>query len=47
MKRFIEGANRSQYLLLPEILDDYIAKDNLARIIEAFIEKLDLAELRF
>ncbi|MCJ8341221.1 MAG: hypothetical protein MJK10_22415, partial [Pseudomonadales bacterium] len=31
MKRFIEGANRSQCLLLPEILDDYIAEDNPVR----------------
>jgi transposase len=47
MKRFIEGANRSQCLLLPEILDDYIAEDNPVRVIEAYIEKLDLAELGF
>ena len=47
MKRFIEGDNRSQCLLLPEILDDYIAENNPVRVIEAYIEKLDLAELGF
>jgi len=47
MKRFIEGANRSQCLLLPEILDDYIAEDNPVRVIEAYIQRLDLAELAF
>jgi len=47
MKRFIEGANRSQCLLLPEILDDYIAEDNPVRVIEAYIEALDLRELGF
>ena len=40
MKRFIEGANRSQCLLLPEILpeilDEYIAEDNPVRVIEAY-----------
>ena len=47
MKRFIEGANRSQCLLLPEILDDYIAENNPVRVIEAYIEALDLRELGF
>ena len=47
MKRFIESANRSQCLLLPEILDDYIAEDNPVRVIEAYIEALDLRELGF
>jgi transposase len=47
MKRFIEGANRSQCLLLPEILDDYIAEDNPVRVIEAYVEGLDLMELGF
>ena len=47
MKRFIEGENRSQATLLPEYLDDYIAEDNPVRVIEVFVDGLDLAELGF
>ncbi len=42
MKRFIEGANRYQSTLFPESLEDYIAEDNAIRIVDAFINKLDL-----
>ena len=42
MKRFIEGEDRKQVTLLPECLDDVVAEDNLIRIIEAFVEELDL-----
>ena len=34
MKRFVEDVNQSQCLLLPEILDDYIAEDNPVRVID-------------
>jgi len=47
MKRFIEGANRSQTTLFPESLDDYIAEDNAIRVIDAFVDRLDLHELGF
>jgi transposase len=47
MKRFIEGENRSQSTLFPESLDDYIAPDNAVRVVDAFINKLDLKELGF
>jgi transposase len=47
MKRFIEGQDRQQVTLLPECLDDYVAEDNPVRIIEAFVEELDLASLGF
>ena len=47
MSRFIEGENRHQCTLLPELLDDYIAKDNSVRVIEAFVDKLNLFELGF
>ena len=47
MKRFIEGQDRQQVTLLPECLDDYVAEDNPVRIIEAFVEALDLASLGF
>ena len=47
MKRFIEGENRSQSTLFPESLDDYIADDNAVRVVDAFVNKLDLKQLGF
>ena len=47
MKRFVEGEDRSQGTLFPERLDDYIADDNPVRVIDAFVEELDLADLGF
>jgi transposase len=47
MKRFIEGQDRAQITLLPECLDDYIAEDNPVRVVEAFVDQLDLAALGF
>jgi len=47
MKRFIEGADRTQVTLLPECLDDYIAEDNPVRVVDAYVEELDLQELGF
>ena len=47
MKRFIEGEDRSQYILVPKRLDDYIAQDNPVRVIDAFIDHLPLVKLGF
>jgi transposase len=47
MKRFIEGADRGQWTLLPECLGDWIGEDNPVRAIDAFVDALDLAELGF
>jgi len=47
MKRFVEGADRTQATLLPECLDDYVAEDNPVRAIDAFVEELDLKQLGF
>ncbi len=47
MKRFIEGENRFQSTLFPESLEDYTAKDNSIRVVDAFVDKLDLKELGF
>src|SRR5471030_2437618 len=47
MKRFIEGEDRKQVRLLTECLDDFVAEDNPVRIIEAFVEELDLESLGF
>ncbi len=47
MKRFIEGTDRNQVMLLPESVDDYVGGDNPVRIVEAFVEQLDLREMGF
>lgn len=47
MKRFIEGEDRSQSILFPERLDDYIAEDNPVRAIEVFVDELGLHQLGF
>jgi transposase len=47
MKRFVEGQDRSQLILLPDCLDDYVGEDNPVRVVDAFIDELDLAVLGF
>jgi len=47
MKRFIEGEDRGQGTLLPELLDDYVAEDNPVRVVDVFVDELDLALLGF
>ena len=47
MKRFVEGDDRKQVALLPECVDDYIGQNNPVRIIDVFVDELDLAELGF
>ena len=47
MKRFIEGADRAQVSLLPDCVDDYVGTDNPVRVIEAFVEQLDLRGMGF
>src|SRR5467141_247229 len=47
MKRFVAGADRGQSTLLPECLDDWIDESNPVRVIDAFVDALDLAELGF
>jgi hypothetical protein len=43
----VTGHDRSQTLLLPESLDDYVGPDNSARFIDAFVDGLDLAAAGF
>lgn len=43
----IEGADRSQTLLLPEAVDDYVGADNPVRFIDAFVDELDLEKAGF
>src|SRR3984893_14851990 len=47
MKRFVEGTDRGQSTLFPECLDDWIDENNPVRVIDAFVDTLDLAELEF
>ena len=47
MKRFVSGVDREQSTLLPECLDDFIDESNPVRVIDAFVDALDLAELGF
>src|ERR1700716_338729 len=47
MKRFVEGENRQQMILLPDCLDDYVVEDNPVRAIVVFVYALDLGGLGF
>jgi transposase len=47
MKRFVEGADRQQIILLPESLDDFVAEDNSIRAVDVFVNELDLRTLGF
>ena len=47
MRRFVEGTDRGQSTLFPECLEDWIGEDNPVRVIDVFVEELDLAGLGF
>jgi transposase len=47
MRRFVEGMDRAQSTLFPERLEDWIGEDNAVRVIDVFVEELDLAALGF
>ncbi len=47
MGRFVEGLDRNQTTLFPECLDDWIEEDNPVRVIDAFVDSIDLGELGF
>src|SRR5207249_7577024 len=47
MKRFIEGEDRTQVTLLPACLDDYVEAENAVRVVEVFVDGLDLDALGF
>ena len=47
MSRFIEGESRSQSVLFPERLEDWIAEDNPVRAVDVFVDELDLVQLGF
>ena len=47
MRRFVEGIDRAQATLFPECLEDWIDEDNPVRVIDAFVDELDLSGLGF
>ena len=47
MRRFIDGEDRMQPALLPHSLEDYVDEENPVRVIDVFIDGLDLAALGF
>ena len=47
MKRYVVGQDRSQSTLFPEVLDEYIAEDNPVRVVDVFVEELELRDLGF
>ena len=44
---FVEGVDRHQMVMFPEMLDDYVADDNPVRFVDAFVDSLDLRALGF
>ena len=47
MSGFIEGACRTQATLFPDRLDDFVSEENLIRVIDAFVDSLELSNLGF
>lgn len=47
MDRFIEGSDRDQATLFPDRLEDWIDEENSVRVIDVFVDALDLKELGF
>ena len=47
MSGFIEGEDRNQATLFPERIDDYITEDSAVRVIDVFVDELDLSGLGF
>ncbi len=47
MKRFVEGVDRSQSTLFPDRLEEWIGADNPVRVVDVFVDELDLGGLGF
>ena len=47
MSGYVRGIDRQQAVLFPEALDDYVGAENPVRVIDAFVDQLDLAALGF
>lgn len=44
---YITGEDRNQITLMPEAIDDYITEENPTRVIDAFVDFLDMESLEF
>jgi transposase len=47
MRRFVEGVDRSQSTLFPACLEDWVGEENPVRVIDVFVDELDLGGLGF
>ena len=47
MKRFIEGVDRNQATLFPDRLEDWVGEDNAVRVVDVYVDGLDLGSLGF
>jgi enamine deaminase RidA (YjgF/YER057c/UK114 family) len=47
MRRFVEGTDRGQSTLFPECLEDWIGEDNPVRVMDVFVDELDLGDVGF
>ncbi len=47
MKRFVEGPDRGQSTLAPECLDEWVEESNSVRVVDSFVDGLDLTDLGF
>ena len=47
MSGYIEGTDRGQTTLFPDRLEDWIGEDNPVRVVDLFVDEIDLAELGF
>jgi transposase len=47
MARYVEGLDRRQSFLLPASIQDYVGEDNPVRVIDVFVDRIDLSELGF
>lgn len=47
MKRFVEGLGRGQSTLFPSSLDDYVSEDNPVRVVDVFVDSVNLEKLGF
>ena len=44
---YISGSDRTQTVMFPPLVDDYVSKNNPVRFIEAYVENLDLSDMGF
>ena len=47
MVRFVQGSDRDQIVLFPDCLEDYVSADNPVRVVDVFVDELDLGALGF